>query len=367
MVQFRRWLVAGTGDVVSQRIRPAVKRLSEWHRLQSITYFDVVPQPARFRMEDFPIPEQFVQIHDSGSAVHQLMPHGILGPDTLLLICTPSPLHVPYARSFAEFVGRIGVEKPLSLNPQEAAMLQDYEVRVFPINHQLWKPGMLCLAADCHFGRLNVDEIGQLEFRLLETKGVGDRAIDDAIWDLGWHGLECGVSPFVAAGRRVSLEIESVRVATYSFGPDRPRRSTAARVEAVLHTDHRQIPLTICVGKGQARGSKGLTVFDHSDQLLRKVSLSDPDNRGHRLALSELLSPSRPFMPLSMGDVIDVVAACSDASSRAIVMPHYPFGTTPDWLADLQAATDSVPPSPHLSGSLKRRTTSSVSRHRSEV
>ncbi len=332
MAPLSRLLVAGTGDVVGERLRPAVRKIAEWHPLTSITYFDVTSQPARFQLGNMGIPERFVQIHDCDSAVDQLMSHGALGRDTLLLVYTPSPLHVPYARSFAEFVGRVGVEKPLSLSPSEAATLLDYEQRVCPINHQVWKPDMLRWGADCHFGRCDVQDIGRLEFVLHEQKGVGPRTIDDAIFDLVWHGLECGLVPLIAGGMGFNIYVRQAQTATYINGPDQRHRTTAARVEIVLRTPLRDIPLTISVGKGLERGAKSVVAYDYQDEVLRVVSLNAPNNRGHQLAISELLSASRPFLPVSLQDVVKVVEACSDAAARACEMPHYAFGSTPEWL-----------------------------------
>lgn len=332
MLRFSRLLIAGTGEVVAQRIRPALKCLAGWHPLEAVTYFDVATQPTQFQMGDLPIPERFLQVRDSDTAVHQLTSQGVLGRDTLLWICTPSPLHVPYARLFAEFVGRVGVEKPLSLNPCEAAALVNFEGRVFPTNHQLCKPAMQCWSTDCESGRFDVRNLGRIEFWLHETKGVGNQATENAIWDLSWHGFVCALSPLFAVGLSPSIEIQDVQVATYVDGPDHPRRSTAARIEALLRMNELDIPLTISVGKGQTHGHKVVQAYDRSGDLLRVVCLNDPDNRGHRLALRELLTAKQPTMQLGLREVIRVVKACDIASARAIVMPHYFFGASPDWL-----------------------------------
>src|SRR5207244_993815 len=135
---------------------------------------------------------------------------------------------------------------------------------------------------------LAIGDLGHLRFTLFENKGVGGRQIDDAIFDLAWHGIECALAPVAAlVGEDPAVEIVGVREAKYHGGPDAPRVSTAARIEARLVTSEAEIPLLIRVGKGLDSDRKALELYRPDGQLIRSVSLAESGHHAHRRMIEE--------------------------------------------------------------------------------
>ncbi|MGV2339967.1 MAG UNVERIFIED_CONTAM: hypothetical protein LVR18_40235 [Planctomycetaceae bacterium] len=104
-----------------------------------------------------------------------------------------------------------------------------------------------------------VNSIGRLEFTLYESRGVGNRQVDDAVWDLGWHGSECLLAPLRATQIPVCIRIDQTIVSTYTQGPDYPTRWTAARIDGHFETPGYTIPFVIRVGKGLGQILQGRT------------------------------------------------------------------------------------------------------------
>lgn len=173
-----------------------------------------------------------------------------------------------------------------------------------------------------------------IAFDLMETGSAGSRAIDDAIWDVGWHGFECILAPFRAAGDWVEMIITSVRIATYQPPPGEPRpiTFTAARIEGRVLEGDRAAPFLIRVGKGLAFESKRLVFLDSTGLVRRVVSLHESGWHAHYRLLRELMTQSCPDLQLNLADTITVVKLCACASRLAVDSGTYPFGTTPDFL-----------------------------------
>lgn len=336
----------GAGEVVRERVRRAALDARARLGIERIAYFDVKPCAFGPAALD-PAVEQFGLIPEGGSAADAVRRAGLLGPRTLVLVCTPTDSHVRYAREFAPLVGRVGVEKPTCHDPAAARGLLDFAGTVFPLGHQLFKREMLDFVTACRSGELNLGDVARLEFTLFEDKGVGARQVDDAVWDTGWHGIECAVAPVLALAGRVRVAIKRVRVATYRAGPDRPRAATAARIDAVLSAAARTVPVTIRVAKGARAGAKAVDVFGSDGRAARRVSLAEGGHHAHGRMIEELWS-ARPDMRLNLREVGDVVSACANAARRAEVMPAYPFGELPDWLtagSDIKTRPAPEPPS----------------------
>lgn len=176
--------------------------------------------------------------------------------------------------------------------------------------------------------------LGAIEFDLMETGSVGSRAIDDAIWDVGWHGFECIIAPLRAGGDFFEMIITSVRIATYRPPPGEPRPTTftAARIEGRVHFGSGAVPFLIRVGKGLAFESKRLVFLDSAGNALRLVSLKESGWHAHYRLLRELLLHPCPDLQLNLADTVTVVTLCATASRKAVYGGEYPFGTTPDFL-----------------------------------
>ena len=172
-----------------------------------------------------------------------------------------------------------------------------------------------------------------IRFDLWETTGAGRRVIDDAVWDLGWHGFECILAPLRAAGYAGAMTVTGVRVATYTPPPGAPHPTlcTAARIEGWVPIDGRALPFLICVGKGLAEVRKQLVCSDTTG-VRHAVSLQESGWTAHYRVLHELVTQAHPDLKLTLADTLTVVKLCACASRRAVDEGPYPFGTTPAFL-----------------------------------
>jgi len=167
-------------------------------------------------------------------------------------------------------------------------------------------------------------------FDLWETTSVGCRLIDDAIWDLGWHGFECILAPLRAAGTAGALTVTGVRVATHTPLPGTPPPTlcTAARIEGWVPLAGRAVPFLIRVGKGVAEVRKQLVCRDTAG-VRHVVSLQESGWTAHYRVLHELVTQPHPDLKLTLVDTLTVVKLCACASRLAVDEGTYLFGTTP--------------------------------------
>jgi hypothetical protein len=326
--------IVGGGNVTQARYIPSCLKLRSEGRIGRLHFADVRSQEEVFP-NGLPPDSTFTQIPNGQLPISELRRKRAITADTLVAVNTPTPYHVPYARQLAPYVGRVGVEKPLSQSTREAMHLLDLEDRVFPIGHQLFKPEVLSLNRKAGNGDLPVEKIGCAEFRLFEKIGVGGRQIDDCVWDLAWHGFECMLSPLVAQNESFQILIESSKVSTYHDGPDFPSVWTAARVDGILQTNLTFIPFSIRVGKGLCSNDKRIELYDSNGWRIAKATLNeDIHSSAHERLLRELAGSPSPNMQLTMRDVIAVVEACQQSVRKSIELPGYKFGCTPHWLAE---------------------------------
>jgi len=329
-INFTTLIVLGFGAVVRERVRLAVRESAARLGITRVVYFDTAsPGPDPGFDPDL---EEFVRIAPGQSALALARRAGLLGRRTLVLVCTPTCTHAHYAREFAPHVGRVGVEKPTCLDPAEAAGLIDCEGVVLPLGHQLFKAEMRAFTAACRRGEVSPGEVAGLRFTLFENKGVGGRTIDPAVWDTGWHGVECSLAPMLALAGEAGVEVGRVRAATYHGGPDLPRTTTAARIDAALVTPGGRLPLTIRVGKGVGLDLKLLEVIGPAGRAVRTVALTEGGHLAHGRMIEELWTRDEPDMQLGLRDVVRVVEACAEADARAEELPAYRYGEVPHWM-----------------------------------
>ncbi|MBM3980865.1 MAG: hypothetical protein FJ304_11380 [Planctomycetes bacterium] len=333
----------GCGDVVQSRVRPALRELGTALGINRFAMFDVKPCPFAPGVLD-PLWESFHPIPAGVPAVEAVRRAGLLNPRTAVLICTPTEFHIVLARAFAPHVGRVGVEKPTCHDPAAARGLIEFAGTVYALGHQLHKREQLDFVAACRHGAVTLADVARLEFTLYEDKGVGERQVDEAVWDTGWHGLECALAAVLALAERVRVRVQRARVATYRGGRDTPRATTAARIDALLLTPGKTVPLTVRVAKGAGASAKGLTAYDATGHPTHHVSLNEGGHRAHGRMIAELLRPV-PDMPLNLPDVVEVVEACATAARRSEVMTAYPYGALPYWLT-AGTADETPPPAP---------------------
>lgn len=322
-------VVVGCGDVTQRRVRPALRALHRKGYVGSVLYIDI--RPLVFTEPLDPTFEKSLQISpEIDRTLLTLRTLGWLGDETLVLVNTSSQFHVAYALAFAPVCGRVAVEKPLALSTREAAMLANWDGKVFALGHQLFKSEMRVLTTEFRDEDYNLTQITSARFTLFETKGVGVRQIDNALIDLGWHGVECLAAPLAAVGETLGLVVEAAEISTYVKGPDQPAKPTAARINLQIAIGSHVIPAEIRVGKGMSSTHKSVEFFTAAG-LWKSASLETREN-SHIPMIDALVTADDPDMQLGLHDVLKIVEVCEDGCRVAKELPAYKFGRTPHWL-----------------------------------
>jgi len=343
-------IIGSEGDLGRQRLRPALRQLWAEGLLRCAAYLDIsANRSCALRQDQGRSLEEYYFPIQNGCLLplEELDRHGLIGPHVLIFVCPPTPYHVPYAMQFLGTGCVVAVEKPLTQNQVAARSLLPFSDSVFPVGHQLCKGDMLRFLTHCQEEQDWARQVSTISFDLWEMKGAGRRVIDDAVWDLGWHGFECILAPLRAAGYAVTMTVTRVRVATYAprTGEPIPATFTAACIEGQVQIGNRAVPYRIRVGKGLAEERKQVVFRSDPDDGQHVVSLQESGWQAHYRVLRELLTEPRPDLKLSLADTVAVVQLCNQAGRLAVDDGAYPFGTTPSvfqedqsWAASLHAA-----------------------------
>jgi hypothetical protein len=170
-----------------------------------------------------------------------------------------------------------------------------------------------------------------ITFDLREKRTIGERTIDDAHWDLGWHAFACILVALRALAHVVAVTVTDTRVGVYRLpsGAQRPRQFTAARIEGSARCGHCCVPFVIRVGKGLAEDLTQMVFWRGPDRSV--VELGETGSQPHERIIRKLMSP-HPDLGLTLHQAVDVVQLCYQADRLAIDEGSYPFGTSPEWL-----------------------------------
>jgi hypothetical protein len=339
-------ITIGCGDLVKNRLLPSQCQLAEEGILLRSGYLDVsaacpIRPDGRLRAAS----AYFRVRPGSRLPLADLEAGRWLGPYVLAYVATPTVFHMPYVRQLLGTACRIAVEKPLTDHPAEAEDLLNFPTgTVFPVGHQLFKRAMLDFLETYRPG--DVLGASAIEFDLMETKGIGNREIDDAVWDLGWHGFEVMRAAYRAAGAEVRMCPTDVRIATYKspVGGPAPGRFTAARIEGFLEAMGRVVPFVIRVGKGLGQTSKRLMFLDARGRTRQEVPMGESGWEAHYRLLLELMTAPQPDLRLGLAETLDLARACQAAAALATDEGSYAFGTTPAFLLTPSSLALSVCP-----------------------
>jgi hypothetical protein len=119
-------------------------------------------------------------------ALKKLKRMGFLGPGTCAIVAAPDEFHLDYAAQLLPVVARVGVEKPLTLCPDVALRLLDLPQRPYALGHMLFKLAALQHLADCRArGPGRFCGLTEVRVELLEARGLDERRVSPAEWDLG--------------------------------------------------------------------------------------------------------------------------------------------------------------------------------------
>lgn len=329
-------IIGALGHLGTWRLTPALTRLVSEGKVRRIIEVDIKPESyASLHSKAF-TGASYTYYQVAEGCVLENGPITALtaiGNKTVAYVACPSEYHVLYADMLRKTGCRIAVEKPLARDQLAAETMTDWDYScLYAVGHQLFKKEMVKALRE-------IDSVGPqkaegFEFNLLETSGIGERAIDNAIWDTGWHGFEVFLAMFRAAGLSAKFLISEVQTAIYEAGNGEPcpTKHTAARIDGYLIFKEYTIPFTIRVGKGLSFELKELVIWERHNSVRRVIPLSESGWEAHYRILNELICAEMPDMKLSLNDVVTIVQACSEADKRAVDQGTYAFGQTPDFL-----------------------------------
>jgi len=339
-----RMIIFGArGDLSVKRLKPAQRELfSNGLLLQAV---DVdIKRDVRSILPpqvSFPGANRYICIDPNYSRdLDILIKLGFTGKGTLIYIATPTQFHVPYAQWALRTGSWVAVEKPLTTNPNQAAcLLQEGNIRLSLVDHQLFKEAMLQAIAQVTGEEILAAE--SLEFELLETGNVGIREIENAIFDTGYHGFGCILalveSSMCLTGDQVEINVGEVHTATYdrdSIGM-RPKKFTAARIEGFISFAGISVPFLISVAKGVSCGSKKLVIRGKRNRTQRIIPLDESGWCAHYRLLKRLITDDSPDLRIDEAGVLRTIEACRDASDQARDQGYYEFGSIPSFLKGL--------------------------------
>jgi hypothetical protein len=329
--RFRTVIILGCGQVVRDRIRLALAAL-RWLGVRRIVYLDV------FDNAPFDLGEGEVYIPvltRSRIPVESLAAIDALGPGTLAIVCTPTEWHLHYAEQLQPLVGRVACEKPLTHDYRAAGVLLVTQPNLQPISHFLYKKAMREWLARCRTEGLGwLGQCTGIRIDLIESRGIGQRAIDPVLHDLGWHFWEMLLAPFRAAGMSQEVELMSTATGAYDPGPGEPRPTgaTAARLVGQVRAGGFRVPFDARLGKGLGADSKALVYLQEGSS--RRIDLSESGSRSHQRLLQELLTADQPDLGLDLADAVEVVRLCAISQEQARNEGSYTFGQMPAFLSD---------------------------------
>lgn len=326
-------LIGSAGDVGRKRYCPAIASLSAEGKIADCLYVDCrsVAEVVNNGEAD-----RYMQTEGVSRIVPELAKRGFIGPSVHVLVATPTWLHAAYAQELHDHVACIGIEKPIAWNAREAGILAQLP-RVYPIEHQVYKHDSIAMCRRSAARKIRWSDVRHARFCLHETGGVGDRAIDNIIFDTGYHGFAVLLAAISKCHANIRIDHGNSLISTYRDGADRPRECTAAFLSGVITADDNvRITYTITVGKGLAASQKGLTLFCESGSLI-KLDLNESGFEPHKRVIEGMLGSEAPL--LSVGDSITIVAACEEARAQARGRAPYGFGSTPNWM---HAATHQI-------------------------
>lgn len=326
--EFLRVLLIGLGEVAVKRYLPALELLNSEGVLSEICVCDTSPD-AQKAIGDSSI--RFLLLKPDWSA-EDLVLAGALDCNTKAIVATPTRFHVPHAIRLANHANSVAIEKPLSLSTCEATAIEVVADKIFPIDHQLYKSDMLQLVESNRSGQVLWSDVVSIQMELCETIGIGQRQIDDAVFDLVYHLLACAQVLGQTAEQHADISIQRCRLATYCGGPDLPSKATAAQVSGTLRRLEQTIPFVAVAGKGLGAESKRVRLIGQNDVVLAEACLTESGHLAHARALGDFLLGHES--QLSVRDSICIVEACEHALDISMENPAYDFGTTPSWLRD---------------------------------
>jgi hypothetical protein len=311
--------------VTSAKVSRAINECVSVYGIERLLFVDIDENALRSIPED-----QRALLAGTSEIVELLGTRGFLGEDVLVLICTPSVYHVAYAELLDGLVGHIAIEKPIALRSDEAERLLRLSAAVTPIEHQVYKADMMRLCQRSRIGELDWQRVRAIQFKLHETGGVGERAIDDIVFDTGYHGLACMLAAASQAHSDLQIEIKSCRSKTYRLGPDAPQKCTAAFIRGMLRNRAFSIPFEVSVGKGFEASDKSLRLqIDRG--VVEMVSLNESGHLAHKRVLDSIVN-NEPAL-LGVEESIRIVRSCERALAIEEHTGTYRFGQTPNWQA----------------------------------
>ncbi|MGE0821740.1 MAG: hypothetical protein AB7G75_10965 [Candidatus Binatia bacterium] len=327
--------IVGMGDCVRNKL---------WPILQTDAFFfdDVAVCSLEPHSAVNGFPHRYHQIQrDDLLPLDALHDQGFLTPETLWIVCTPSPYHVWYAVQLAGLCP-VGLDKPIAPDSRHARLLRPFVGRqVYPLSHKLFNASALAFVDACRQTPDTLRPVCHIDGVFYERAGIGqNRQQEDTIADVQWHLFTTAlIALFTAAVSSFEIMVEKVSAATHEPDPlgqaAQPHVWTASRVQGRLLGEWQEVTFDFRQAKGAPRDLKGVRLFDGAGNLLHTIDLNES---GWQAYARMLLALTRPVvdMRLTLADAITAMELIDHSRKIACQERAYAFGTLPGFLAEEQ-------------------------------
>lgn len=324
----------GMGEVMRRKIWPAVQ--SNGYPVDRIA---VCSLESRSALDG--LPHLYYPVRpDSLLPLDYLHGHGFLSDDTLWIIATPSEFHVHYALQLAGLC-RVGIEKPIAANSDQARLLQpfaDNGFEIYPIDHKLFNTSALAFVDQCRKNPSLLGKVRRIEGVFYEADGISNgRQQEDCIADVQCHLFTPIVAVYKVAGNSFDITVDRAWVSTYEPDPDgyfqTPDVSTASRLQGRLFWNGEEVTYDFYQAKAAPKNEKFIRLFDGDDMLITEIDLNETGWEAHARVLDALMQPL-VNMRHTLSDAIAVMELIDASRELARNEPTYGFGTLPSFLRE---------------------------------
>ena len=324
--------IVGAGDVVQNRIAPALK-MNGFGRMRVAvcsleTASPIETLPHRYYRA---LPNSLLPLDD-------LRNDGFLTSSTVWIVATPPNAHVPFALQLTGLCGRVGIEKPIAGDAEQARILWPCASDgwpLYPLDHKLFTVGCLSFLEDCRVNPSFLNEVKRIEGVFLESAGFPrGRAQEDGIADIQWHMFMVMIAAFKNLGKDFEIAVESANVARHEPDPSSVFADatvhTASHLRGALSTRGVHAHFEFLQAKAASQSEKHIRFLDAQNKVLAHVDLGESGWQAHARMLGALMQPVAN-MRHTLADAILLADLLEGVSRNAQETGAYSFGALPSF------------------------------------
>jgi hypothetical protein len=325
--------IVGAGDVVKNRIAPALKAMTEDGfgalRIAICSLEPTSPINSLAHKYYQSLPGNLLPLDD-------LYTDGFLNDRALWIVATPPQTHVQIALQLRGMCGRVAIEKPLATSARYARVLHPSVVSrgpLFPLDHKLFTAECLSFLDECRENPAWLSRVDHVEGVFYESSAFPpERAQEDGIFDIQWHMFMLLIAALKHLGQRFEIEVKSVRIARHGSDPSGTFSDavvcTASCMKGTVILADLGISFEFRQAKAATGNEKHARFFDARGSVLAHVDLSESGWQAHGRMLRALVGATVDTRH-TLADAIALTELLYGASATAQEAPVYAFGSLP--------------------------------------